>query len=277
MTAVATSRGGPPPGQGKGALSTFAGLVERDLRVMRREIVTVLARSVMQPLLFLVIFGYVLPRIGTVRGNEFGPILFPGILSMSTILSGMQAVTLPIAIDLGFVREIDDRLLCPIRIEWIGLEKILFGAFQASVSAAVIFPLAVLVMGDIVDVDLARVPFLALMIVAASLMATCLGLFIGTLVQPRQLPLVFSVIVTPLIFFGCNQYTWRSLGPHLRWVQVAVLVNPLTYASEGMRAVLTPDIPGGVMPVWGIVVGTVLAAGTFGTIGVRRFRSRALQ
>ena len=55
------------------------------------------------------------------------------------MLSGMQAVTLPIAIDLGFVREIDDRLLCPLRIEWIGFEKILWGAIQAMISAAVVF------------------------------------------------------------------------------------------------------------------------------------------
>jgi len=44
--------------------SAFAGLLLRDLRVMRRELGPFIVRVVMQPLLFLFVFTYVFPRIG---------------------------------------------------------------------------------------------------------------------------------------------------------------------------------------------------------------------
>lgn len=266
-----------------GAWPTLVGLLERDWRVMRREFFIVLARSAMQPLLFVVVFGYLLPAMGTIDGDAYAPILLPGILAMSTVLSGMQAVTLPIAIDLGFVREIDDRLLCPIRVEWIGVEKILFGAFQATISAILVIPLALLIMAGEVGLSWSQIPALVLVIIAASLLAASFGLFLGTLVQPRQLALVFSVIITPLIFFGCAQYSWVQLGvPGLRiggpqgfpWLQYLVLINPLVYASEALRAVITPAAPH--MPWWGIVTGGVTALAVFATLGIRRFKARAL-
>jgi ABC-2 type transport system permease protein len=270
-----------PKGQRDNPWWTFVGLLERDWRVMRRDFWTVVARSGMQPLLFVLIFGYILPRIGTVDAGQFGPILLPGILAMSTILSGMQAVTMPLAIDLGFVREIDDRLLCPIRVEWLGVEKMLFGAFQAMLSAIIVLPLALIVMGDIVTVSWTQLPALTLVLIAASLMAAALGLFIGTVVRPQQLPLIFSVIVTPLIFFGCTTYTWEQLGGEalriagVPWLQILVLVNPLVYSSEGVRTVLTPEV--GHMPIWGIVLGLVGSIVLFGWAGLRRFRKRALE
>lgn len=270
-----------PEGQRDETWRTFIGLLERDWFVMRREFWAVVARSGMQPLLFVIIFGYILPRIGTVNAAQFGPVLLPGILAMSTILSGMQAVTMPLAIDLGFVREIDDRLLCPIRVEWLGVEKMLFGAFQGLLSAAIVLPLALIVMGDIVSMSWNELPGLILVLVAASLMSAALGMFIGTSVRPQQLPLVFSVIVTPLIYFGATTYTWEQLGSEaleiwgVPWLQILVLVNPLVYSSEGIRTVLSPELPH--MPLWGITLGLLLSVGAFGFAGLRRFRRRALE
>jgi ABC-2 type transport system permease protein len=53
---------------------------------------------------------------------------------------------------------------------------------------------------------------------------------------------MFSVIVAPMIFFGRAYYPWRGLSavPAMKW---AVLVNPLVYVAEGLRATLTPGMP----------------------------------
>jgi ABC-2 type transport system permease protein len=40
----------------------------------------------------------------------------------------MQGVTLPLVLDLGFAREIDDRLLAPLPIGLVAMEKVLFAA-----------------------------------------------------------------------------------------------------------------------------------------------------
>jgi ABC-2 type transport system permease protein len=41
---------------------------------------------------------------------------------------------------------------------------------------------------------------------------SALGLLIGTAIQPQQIGLMFSVIVAPMIFFGCAYYPWQGLS-----------------------------------------------------------------
>ena len=65
-----------------------------------------------------------------------------------------------------------------------------------------------------------------------------LGLTIGTRVEPRQVPLMFSILVIPMTFLGAVYYPWSALGRRFPWLKIAVLVNPLVYMSEGFRAAL---------------------------------------
>ena len=51
---------------------------------------------------------------------------------------------------------------------------------------------------------------------------------------------MFSMVMTPMIFFGCTYYPWSALKT-FPILQKIVLVNPLVYASEGMRATLAPQ------------------------------------
>ena len=50
--------------------------------------------------------------IGLAAGG-FATLLLPGIVSLSGMLAAIQGVTLPLVLDLGYAREIDDRLLTP--------------------------------------------------------------------------------------------------------------------------------------------------------------------
>ncbi|HYY42334.1 MAG TPA: hypothetical protein VE775_06335, partial [Pyrinomonadaceae bacterium] len=111
-------------------LTTMLALLHRDMRVARRELKSFLLRVALQPLLFTFIFGYVMPRQGLVNAN-YTSLLLPGILALSMTLSGMQAVALPLAIDFGWTKEIEDRLLAPISLRGVVVEKILVGIIQS--------------------------------------------------------------------------------------------------------------------------------------------------
>jgi ABC-2 type transport system permease protein len=76
----------------------------------------------------------------------------------------------------------------------------------------------------------------------ASLTAGALGLTIGTSVKPQQIGLIFGVVVIPITFLGCVYYPWAALTP-IRWLQIGVLINPIVYMSEGLRAAVTPTLP----------------------------------
>src|SRR5438132_4340542 len=120
-------------------------LLHRDVRVARRELHYFLLRVAIRPLLFTFIFGYVMPRLGIVQ-RAYTSMLLPGILGLSMPLSSMQAVSLPLVIDFGWSKEIEDRLLAPISIAGVGIEKIVVGVVQAIVAGLVVLPLAWLLM-----------------------------------------------------------------------------------------------------------------------------------
>src|SRR3989440_4133373 len=127
-------------------MTAFMALLHRDLRVVRRELISFLLRVVLNPLLFTFIFGFVMPRMGIIQRGYTG-MLLPGILGLSMTLSSMQAVALPLVIDFGWTKEIEDRLLAPISISGVAIEKILVGILQAMIAGLVVLPLAWLLMG----------------------------------------------------------------------------------------------------------------------------------
>ena len=90
---------------------------------------------------------------------------------------------------------------------------------------------------------------------------------------PQTVPLVFSLIVIPVMFLGCTYYPWKSLEA-IRWLQIAVLINPLVYVSEGLRGALTPQVPH--MSTWVTVGALTLATLVLAGTGTRSFRRRLL-
>ena len=71
----------------------FFAMLRRDMRVARREAPFFLLRTAMQPLLLMIIFGYLLPKIGILRGS-YTATLLPGVLLDASELCSMSGVTL---------------------------------------------------------------------------------------------------------------------------------------------------------------------------------------
>ena len=177
-------------------------------------------------------------------GGNFSTVLLPGLMAVAIMFSGIAAVALPLAQEFGITREIDDRVMCPLPVWAVGAEKIVFSAMQSMIAAGIVFPLAYYVPATPVYAHVASYPFLALVLVLASLVSGALGLTIGTSVKPQQIGLIFGVVVMPITFLGCVYYPWAALGP-IKWLQIGVLFNPIVYMSEGLRAAVTnsPHMP----------------------------------
>lgn len=254
------------------ASRVFLALLARDLRVARREIVSFLVRTTLQPLLFVVVFGYLLPRMGFVQSG-YGAALLPGILGISLALSSLQAVALPMMADFGWTREIEDRLLAPVPIRLIAAEKVVAGVIQGLVAALFVLPVARLIMGPIEALSFAHAGTLLGITLLGSLAFSTLGLWMGTGIPPQQIGLMFSMIVAPMMFFGCAYYPWQGLTP-LPVVKYAVLVNPLVFVAEGMRGALTPGLPHMPWPL--IVLALFVMSAVLWTAGYRSFARRAV-
>jgi len=252
--------------------SIFLALLRRDMRVARRELPFFLLRTTLQPLMFVIVFGYLLPRMGFM-GRGYTTALLPGVLAISLTFSSIQSVALPMVQDFGWTKEIEDRLLAPIPIVLVAAEKITAGVLQGIVSALFVLPVARLIMGPIPDLTFAHFGDVLLITILGAAAFSSLGLFLGTAIQPQQIGLMFGVILAPMIFFGCAYYPWQGLSA-VPVMKYAVLINPLVYVAEGMRASLTPGAPH--MPLGIVVIALIVITAIFWMLGRRSFLKRAV-
>ena len=260
----------------------FGGLLLRDVYVLAREPFAFIVRVVMNPMLFLFVFTYIMPRMtngaalnptAQLSGVNFSTVLLPGLMAVAIMFAGIAAVALPLAQEFGSTREIDDRVMCPLPVRFVAAEKVCFSAMQSIVAAAIVFPLAYFVPVNKVHVEVTSWLFLFAVLLLSSLTSGALGLTIGTTVKPHQIGLIFGVVVVPITFLGCVYYPWAALGT-IRWLQVSVLFNPIVYMSEGLRAALTPGLPH--MPEPFILLMLALFLTLLMTLGMRGFLRRII-
>ena len=278
-SAPAEAAGGrPEPSWLRAWADAILGLMLRDARVLRREAASFLTRTVAQPLLFVFVFAYVFPRIGQDIGGaagaaDFATILVPGLVAVAVIFQGIIAVALPLSNEFGGTGEIEDRIMAPVPVAVIAVEKVLFGGLQSVLAGIVVLPMVLLVPATPVALDVTSWTLLVTVTVLSALLSGALGLALGTYVSPRQIGLMFSVVVLPLTFLGAVYYPWSALDP-LPWLQYAVLANPLVYVSEGLRAALTPSIE--TMHVAAILGALVVSLALLTALGLRGFVRRTV-
>jgi ABC-2 type transport system permease protein len=256
---------------------SFRGLLLRDISVLRREVIPFLIRTIMNPLLFVFVFTYLFPKMGqgfqSSGGTGFGTLILPGLLAVGIFIQGIMATALPLSMEIGATREIHDRVMSPLPVTWVAIEKIVFSAVQSLLAALVIFPLVYFIPATPVHVHVSNWFALIAILLIACLVSGTVGLFIGTVVKPEHIALMFGIVVVPITFFGCVYYPWAAMHS-VRWLQILVLINPLVYMSEGLRTVLTPDVPH--MPAWVAEIALLVGLVVIGHLGIRGFIRRVL-
>ena len=251
---------------------TFWALLARDAHVARRNLVPTLLQTFLQPMMFVFIFGRVMVSSGFMA-SSYKSLLLPGIMALSMIFTGVWAVAMPLIGEFQFTHEIEDRLLAPIENDWLAIEKVLFGAAQAVVAGLAVIPAAWLLLRPGVEISLSSPLMFAGITLLVALLSASGGLALGCSISQTQIGLMFSMVLTPMIFFGCTYYPWSALAsfPSL---QKIVLVNPLVYASEGLRGTLVPQYPH--LPIIVVIVGLLVFDSLLLMIGLRQFRKKAV-
>jgi ABC-2 type transport system permease protein len=181
---------------------------------------------------------------------------------------------MPLTQDLAGSREVDERILAPIGVLGVALEKIVAGAIHAALAGLTALPAMMLLMNEVSGVSVhPRWLSLVPLVVSCGLLSAAFGLTLGTNIQPRFAGLLFAVVLGPMMLFGCAYYPWTgltALGP----VRYAFLVNPLVYMSEAMRSAVTPDVPH--MGLWPLVGGLAFFFSLLTYVGARSFERRTI-
>ena len=254
-------------------MTAFLALLRRDLVVASRHVVYLLASTLPQPVLVILVFGNILPRLGLVAAG-FGTVMLPGLMAIAVLMAGVQGVLIPLTQDLSGTREVDERLLAPISVLGVSLERVVAGAIHAAAAGLVAGPAMILLMHGVGMGDVQPTWSLLLpLVVVCGLISAAFGLTLGTKVQPRFAGLLFAVVLGPMMLFGCAYYPYAQLsaiGPF----QYLFLLNPLTFISEAMRLAVTPAGPH--MPLPLLLGGLAFFLVLFVYLGARSFEKRTI-
>ncbi|GHH30741.1 ABC transporter permease [Streptomyces rubradiris] len=262
-------------------LRTLSAMMAREIRVLRKSMVPTFAGVLIQPVMFVFVFAYVMPEIGSGimagggSGATFSTVLLPGLVGSSVIMQAIQAVTYPLMAELNWQKSITDRALAPIPIPLLGIQKILAAALQGLIGGLMVFPAVLFIHapGQAPQVHVDNWPVLVLVLLASAVLAAAGGLLLGTVMNPQRIQVVFALVLLPMTMLGCVYYPWAALED-VRWLQIVSLGNPLVYASEGLRSTLTPDLPH--MHSWAFLLALLGGTALLTWAATRAFTRRVL-
>jgi ABC-2 type transport system permease protein len=250
----------------------FFAMLGRDAHVARRNFVALLFQTFLQPLMFVFIFGRVMVSSGYMPPSYKGQLL-PGIMAICMVGTGIWAVAMPLIAEFQFTREIEDRLLAPMEISWLAIEKVVAGTLQALAAGFMVIPAAWLLLRPGVGLNITHPLLFAIVALLVALFSATGGLALGCSMQQTHIGLMFSLVVAPMIFFGCTYYPWSALEK-FPILQKAVLVNPLVYASEGLRGTMVPQFSH--LPLPAVLGGLVFFNVALLALGLTKFHGKSV-
>jgi len=225
------------------AIANFVGktltIAELEARKLHHDFTELLTRAV-QPALWLLIFGEVLARVGAIpTGNlPYLDYMAPGILAQSALF---VAIFYGIAIiwerDLGIVHKF---LASPAPRSALVLGKALSAGERGLAQAVIVYALA-FCLGVHLNWNIFSLILVVVVIVLGSALFSTFSLIIACLVKTRERFMGIGQILTMPLFFASNAIYPISIMP--KWLQVASQINPLTYMTDALRALMLINGP----------------------------------
>jgi ABC-2 type transport system permease protein len=211
-------------------------LAEMEVRKLKHDPTELLTR-VVQPVLWLLVFGEVLSKIRAIpTGNlTYIEFLTPGILAQSVLFI---AIFYGIAViwerDLGIVHKF---LASPTPRSALVLGKAVSAGIRGLSQALIIYLLAILIGVHLRWGVLEILGVLVLVMLGAAVFST-LSLVIACLVRTRERFMGIGQLLTMPLFFASNALYPVSLMP--TWLQAIAGGNPLTYLVDALRSLMLP-------------------------------------
>lgn len=209
----------------------------REWKVFLRERSRIIA-SIVNPVLWLLVFGGGLGRSVTLPGADYQAFIFPGILAQAALFSSIFfGVYIVWDRKIDFLKEV---LVAPISRTSMFLGKMAGGATDSVVQSLLLLGLGALfgAVGLIPGLHLTpAIVLLALPVLALTTASmVSVGLILGANMEsPEGFQLVSSFILFPTFFLSGALFPLDRLPA---WLTPLVLVDPLTYCVDALRHVI---------------------------------------
>lgn len=241
-------------------------MLARHLAVERRSLKLSFVRLVLQPAIYLFVFGYVVGRLlPAAGGSNYAAVMAPGVIAIAVMSAPYTLVGSAILTGFYF-RTMEAWLLSPVSLRRLFVAFVAGGVIYGVVSALVVAVLVWAILGLVPG----RLPLLFGLVILGSTFFSLLAV-IGLLLPetPRRGQEFFSFLMLPMTYFGCTFYSFDMLDPMLRPV---ALILPTTYLSEGLRAAYAAG-SGGLPTEW-LLLGLTLTTAALVPVADRVFARR---
>jgi ABC-2 type transport system permease protein len=209
----------------------------RETKVFLRERSRIIS-SIINPLLWLLIIGGGLGSAISFGGINYQTFIYPGILIQTALFSSVFfGVYIVWDKKIDFMKEV---LVAPMRRTSIFVGKILGGSTDTLLQVLILFVIGFIFMIGGIMPGLHLTPFSVLVSLAFLLVTTVglvsIGLILGSQMEsPEGFQLIISFLVFPLFFLSGALFPITNLPA---WLAPFILVNPVTYAVDGIRGVM---------------------------------------
>ena len=218
-------------------LSSALTITEFELRKVRHD-PSELVMRVVQPVLWLLVFGQVFARIRVLPTSGYGYVQFltPGVLAQSAVFVAIfYGLMLVLERDLGLLHKL---LSTPAPRSSIVVGKALSAGARAVLQAVMILILAVVIR---VNLKMTPLSVVGVMVVIAlsGMCFSSLSMFLASLLKTRERMMGIGQAITMPLFFASSAIYPIDVMPG--WLKVAARVNPLSYVVDAMRTLLVPE------------------------------------
>lgn len=200
-----------------------------DLRFLRRHWLRTLATSLVNPILYLLAFGYGLGRGISFEGYSYLEFVIPGIIALTAMTSSFNGAGMKLNVDRLFYKCFDECLMSPISLFSLAIGKTLIGVVRGLISS-----IALLIVGFIISPILIISPLFILVLVISCFVFAFFGVLVALLAKSHQDMGTFSsLVLLPMTFLSGTFFSLSQLPEALK---VILYLLPLTHSSQCLRA-----------------------------------------
>jgi ABC-2 type transport system permease protein len=220
-----------------GELKGIYALWYREYKVFLREKSRVIS-SVVNPLLWFLIIGGGIGSAISIEGVNYQTFIYPGVLIQSVLFSSIFfGVYIVWDKKIDFLKEV---LVSPMSRTGIFIGKVLGGSTDTLIQMIIllfigyVFESAGLMPG--IQFNLVSVLVALAFLLVTTAFAVSTGLILGSQMEsPEGFQLVGSFVIFPMFFLSGALFPINNLPSYLA---PFVLIDPITYAVDGLRGVL---------------------------------------
>jgi len=200
-----------------------------DLRNLSRHWRSTVATSLVQPLLYLVAFGYGLGRGISFEGVSYLAFVIPGIVALTAFSSSLNGSAQKLQVDRLFYKSFEEFLISPVSLYSLVIGKSLIGIVRGIISSV-----AILIVGLVLSPTLIVSPIFVLTLFVSCFVFALFGVLVASIFNNHVNMSTFNTLVILPMTFLCG--TFFSLTQVPEGVKIALYLLPLTHSSDCLRA-----------------------------------------